>query len=69
MFDDVKANLRGFRTTDWLVVAGVALALWLVLDSVLGGLVGAVVGYLIVIGFRRDAARKAQNRDGPPDAL
>lgn len=67
--EEIKANVKTFSQTDWLIVIACALAFWMALDTLAGALIGAPVGYLIVIAFRKDADKKrsqAERRDDLP---
>ena len=51
----IKAQLRSFGLLDWGIVIGTAIVLAILMDGVLGVLVGLVVGYLIVTAGRNGA--------------
>ncbi len=51
----IKAQLRSFGLLDWGIVIGSAIVLALLLDGVLGVLVGLAVGWLIVTAGRNGA--------------
>lgn len=51
----IKAQLRSFGLLDWGIVIGSAVVLAILLDGVLGVLVGLVLGYLIVTAGRNGA--------------
>ena len=62
--DEIRAHLKSFRPTDWLILIAVALIGAAVLDGIIGLIVGAILGYLGILAWRKGAFG---NRRGPPD--
>ncbi|MBB5660795.1 hypothetical protein [Brevundimonas halotolerans] len=62
--DEIRARLKAFRTTDWLILIAVALIGSVILDGIIGLIVGAIVGYLGILAWHKGAFR---SRRGPPD--
>ena len=62
--DEIRAHLKAFRTTDWLILVAVALVGAAVLDGIIGLIVGAIVGYLGILAWHKGAFG---SRRGPPD--
>ena len=62
--DEIRAHLKAFRTTDWLILIAVALIGSVVLDGIIGLLVGAIVGYLGILAWHKGAFGTRRN---PPD--
>ena len=62
--DEIRAHLKAFRTTDWLILIAVALIGAAVLDGIIGLIVGAILGYLGILAWHKGAFSK---RRGPPD--
>jgi|GEM_PF-858192 hypothetical protein len=62
--DEIRAHLKAFRTTDWLILIAVALIGSVILDGIIGLIVGAIVGYLGILAWHKGAFR---SRRGPPD--
>lgn len=62
--DEIRAHLKAFRTTDWLVLIAVALVGAAVLDGIIGLIVGAIVGYLGILAWHRGAFGNRNGRKG-----
>jgi len=62
--DEIRAHLEAFRTTDWLILIAVALIGSVILDGLIGLIVGAIVGYLGILAWHKGTFGK---RRGPPD--
>jgi len=62
--DEIRAHLQAFRTTDWLILIAVALIGSVILDGLIGLIVGAIAGYLGILAWHKGAFR---SRRGPPD--
>ncbi|HAV49205.1 MULTISPECIES: hypothetical protein [unclassified Brevundimonas] len=62
--DEIHAHLKAFRTTDWLILIAVALIGSVILDGIIGLIVGAILGYLGILAWHKGAFR---SRRGPPD--
>lgn len=62
--DEIRAHLKAFRTTDWLILIAVALIGSVILDGIIGLIVGAIVGYLGLLAWHKGAFRSPRN---PPD--
>jgi hypothetical protein len=62
--DEIRAHLEAFRTTDWLILIAVALIGSVILDGIIGLIVGAIVGYLGILAWHKGAFG---TRRGPPD--
>ncbi len=62
--DEIRAHLKAFRTTDWLILIAVALIGSVILDGLIGLIVGAIVGYLGILAWHKGTFGK---RREPPD--
>lgn len=62
--DEIRAHLKAFRTTDWLLLIAAALIGSAIFDGLIGLIVGAILGYLGILVWHKGAFGK---RRGPPD--
>jgi hypothetical protein len=62
--DEIRAHLKAFRTTDWLILIAVALIGSALFDDIIGLIVGAIVGYLGILAWHKGAFSR---RREPPD--
>jgi ABC-type xylose transport system permease subunit len=62
--DEIRAHLKSFRPTDWLILIAVALIGAAVLDGIIGLIVGAILGYLGILAWRKGMFSNGRR---PPD--